>query len=277
MKASAIVRIVLFSILIVILLGILVTGIVFGSFRFISYSGIRNLEGYTTSECAIPAKDVQNLEIDWVDGSITILPGDTDQITVQEAGNFSEDEQLVWKHTGSTLSICYSRTEIPRFWNFGGNWTLNKALTITVPRDWLCQDVQIDAVSASVTVSDLSARELDLDSVSGGGDFRDCTLRELNVDTTSGSVSLTGSADILDFDVVSANCAAELTVAPREVTMNSVSGNLELVLPEDAGYTANLDALSGEIYSDFGQTYGDGACHIDMDSVSGSLYVRKAA
>ena len=78
-------------------------------------------------------------------------------------------------------------------------------------------------------------------------------------------------------------CIPSLTFAPNSIDLDSVSGQLVVVLPENTGFTAELDSLSGKMYSDFSTTYQDdtmcyldGACKITMDSVSGNLRIRQS-
>lgn len=64
--------------------------------------------------------------------------------------------------------------------------------------------------------------------------------------------------------------------------MDTASGSLTLVLPEDCGFTVSLDSLSGRFSSDFATTtqngrhiYGDGSCKINVSSMSGGVTIRK--
>ena len=61
--------------------------------------------------------------------------------------------------------------------------------------------------------------------------------------------------------------------------MDTVSGDIQLVLPEDiTGYSISRDSVSGSVNTnDFGNAlnYGDGYTKIELDSVSGNLTVEK--
>ena len=65
--------------------------------------------------------------------------------------------------------------------------------------------------------------------------------------------------------------------------MDSASGDLDISLPENAGFRVTIDALSGKFHSDFPATqngnsyfYGNEACIIDFDGASGNVRIRKA-
>ena len=107
MKTNAIIRIVLFSLAIIILGGILLAGIGLKmySFDFKNFTvstgdgnGIRN--GTISSQGSVPASQIRDIEIDWVAGSITIVPDEAaDEITFCEYGNDDPDHLMVWKQS----------------------------------------------------------------------------------------------------------------------------------------------------------------------------------
>lgn len=291
MKGSAVTRIVLFSIAILLLISLLLAGLFAGKFPSSSFwSGIFGKDtldhsGTVASSGSVSADTVRNLQIDWVSGSITIQPGDTDTITFSEPGDIPEDRKMVWKQSGDTLRIqfCRSTKDWSFGFSFGSDFIAHKDLLITVPADWFCGKLKIDSVSANLDVSGITAQKLSLDNVSGECEFRDCSVQEVDLGTVSGSLSFEGSLQELDFDTVSANCTAVLSNVPREIDLDSVSGDLRLTLPESAGFTARLDSASGNISTDFPTTVsrgahicGDGNCEIDADTVSGDVFIYKA-
>ena len=65
--------------------------------------------------------------------------------------------------------------------------------------------------------------------------------------------------------------------------MDSMSGDLTLTLPEDAGFTVSLDAMSSDFSSDFptvkkNKSYvcGDGHCKIEVSAMSGDVAILKS-
>ena len=66
--------------------------------------------------------------------------------------------------------------------------------------------------------------------------------------------------------------------------MNSASGDLDLTLPADSGFTLEKSTMSGDFSSDFPTVSqngkylcGDGACRIDFNAASGDISIRKRA
>lgn len=283
MKSNAVVRIVLLSLTILLLLAILVAGLGIGTFLSEHSSGFsfREIDGQTASSGSVPASEIRNIKIEWVSGSITLQPGDTQDIAFQESGSFKKGDEMVWKQSGDTLILQFCQPK----WNFFGfHSNASKDLTVTVPKDWLCRDLHVSSVSADIAVNDLTADRIDLENVSGASDLSNCSVNALDLETVSGRIWYNGTFTTLDCEAVSANCQISLDNTPERVTMDSVSGSLTLTLPEDTGFTASLDSLSGKISSDFPATingdayhYGDGRCTIRANGVSGDINIKKAS
>ena len=224
---------------------------------------------------------IREIKIDWISGSVTVEPGDVQEITFLESGNGIDKYEMVWKQSGDELVIQYSKDSSTAGFglHFGDG---SKDLTVTVPRNWLCDSLELDTASADLTVRDVIIREMEIDSASGTAKFENCTVSSLDVDTASGGVTFTGSLNELDFEAASASFTGVLENVPDQVKMDSMSGGLTLTLPEDAGFTVSLDAMSSDFSSDFptvkkNKSYvcGDGHCKIDVSTMSGDVAILK--
>lgn len=252
------------------------------------------VDGWVNAEClklngvnqtgsvgsAAPAA-IREIKIKWISGSVTVESGDVQEITFLESGNGTDKYEMVWKQSGDELVIQYSKdSNIAGFGlHFGDG---NKDLTVTVPRGWVCDSLELDTASTDLAVRDMIIREMEIDSASGTAKFENCTVSSLDVDTASGDVTFTGSLSELDFEAASASFTGVLENVPDKVKMDSMSGGLTLTLPEDAGFTVSLDAMSSDFSSDFptvkkNKSYvcGDGHCKIDVDAMSGDVSILK--
>jgi len=289
MKANAIIRIVLFSLLILILLGILLAGIGFSSFRFISGTGNSAQEAEPNRVIAreeairVSADSVRELEIDWVAGDIILQPADVDAIVISESGVSNGEYAMVCKQSGDELTIQFTQESI-RISLFGNNTQveLSKDLTILVPRGWACETLEVNAAAATLEVKDLTIQQVEFDGASGTCRFHNCSVDKLDLDTASGDVTFSGSLNILDCDAASAGIYAQLSNVPARMDMDTMSGDLEITLPEHAGFTVSIDSISGDFSTDFetskhGDRYvcGDGSCHIQVDAMSGDVAIWK--
>lgn len=233
---------------------------------------------------ALDAASIREIEIEWAAGSILIQPMDITEIRISEEGPKQDEEPMVWKVREGKLAIQYSE-KTDHIFGIGLNLgSKSKDLIIQVPLDWQCDSLEIDAASASLEVNDLTIREMEFDGASGTCVFDNCTVEKLNVDTASGDVRFRGSLQQLDCDAASANIFLELNNVPRSIDLDTASGDLDVTLPADAGFTVTMDTMSGDFESDFATTSrngshiaGNGRCRIDVDAMSGDVTVHKGA
>lgn len=280
MKLNPIIRIVLFSLGIFILTGMLLSGLGVWTFGF---SGDHREEtlGSSTFE-ADPAR-IQNISIDWVAGDITIVPSDkATQILVAES-DVTEKDRMICKVSGSTLTIQFCKDTVT-FPSFGISTEVSKELVITVPADWLCDSLEIDAASANVEIRNMTIREMDFDGASGECVLTDCSVGTLDLDAASGDVRFSGVLDSLEFDGASADCTLVLRNCPGHIDMDGMSGDLDLTLPTNCGFTVKMNAMSSDFSSDFetvsrngSHVHGDGSCQIRIDAMSGNVTIRKGS
>ena len=298
MKTNAIVRIVLFSLAILLLLSILGSALMARTFLInIKESGIVDLvhdifsvgepgdiriDG-TGSRSEFDASQIRDLKIEWITGAIIIQVGNTDTICVEESSVSDSKYQMVARRSGNRLTLKFcdddflgwkSSTKI--------DTDISKDLVITVPKNWKCDNLEIDTASARVEICDLQIHEVDFDGASGLCVFENCEIEELDIDTASGDVCFSGILNSLDFDAASANCIIDVTNIPRSIEMDGMSGNLELILPPDAGFICNLHTMSGSFESNFNyqihdRAYvcGSGECKINVNGMSGDVTILK--
>lgn len=286
MKTNAIIRIVLFSLAILILGSILLSVVSYELFSFEHHTvTVRNESTVTEAVQANfvgKASDIQHLEIEWAAGSITILPDSgSDQILVRESEVPKEKYAMHITQSGNKLKIEFN-DEDGFYIGIGSNEFDSKDLVISVPADWVCNSLEIDAAAADVKISGLTIRDVDFDGASGICTFEDCHIEKLDMDTASGDVIFNGTLNTLDFDAMSAQFIGTFQNVPDRIDLDTMSGDLEIYLPDECGFTLALDALSGDFTSDFATTiqgeqhyYGDGHCRITVSAMSGDVNIRK--
>lgn len=274
MKRNVIIRIVIYSLVLILLLAGLAIGLSAGMFMF---NPVRSSEGNQVSSGSVAAEGIRNLDIEWASGNIMIERDDTDAISFWEIGS-GDANPLVYLQNGNTLSIKYEQQNSL----FGFSSTANKDLIITVPVDWMCHELSVDAASANLSVTSLTINEVDLDLASGNCTFTDSVVDELSLDCASGNIEFSGTLNTLDCDTASGSVTAVLNAVPKRIDFDGASADLDLTLPDGAGFSVSLDSVSGNFYSDFetakqGSRYicGDGTCQIDVDGVSGDIIIRK--
>ena len=286
MRTNAIVRIVIFAIVVVLLLGILGIGIAarYYALDLSAWYNNSNSGDYSPAELGTPVSVnglIREISIDWVAGSIIIQPSaEAKNISFSETNVSDSSNQMIYKQSGDSLTIQFCKDSV-RFLGFSSN--ISKDLVITVPSDWICQELEIDTASANVEGRNLTIESFDFDGASGVCTFTDCTVREMDMDTASGDIRFTGCLDKLQIDSMSANCRIAVINTTREISISTMSGDLDLALPEDCGFTLSIDSVSSDFSSEFdtvlsrgNHVRGDGSCRIDIEAMSGSVSIRKA-
>ncbi len=247
MKRNAIGRIVIYSILFLLLLGILLAGMGLGNYVFhVGSSGTA-----ANGPVHMDAAEIRSLKIDWAAGSVTVQAGDVDQIVFEETGAADESDTMTYVIANDKLSISYYQGR-----NVGFMSQPSKDLTVTVPRDWLCRELELDCADVEVTLTGL-------------------TVETLEIDGASCDVSVNGAVEDLSCDGASCKIDLICTDRPREIDLDGASCSLKLTLPKDCGFALEMDGLSCEFDSDLDYTYrdeeyrcGDGYCEISVDGMS---------
>ena len=290
MKVNVIIRIVAFSVAILLLSFILFSSIdqnyYFENGRLNSYemAGPEPTESPNQMNQHEISAQIQNIEIDWVAGSIVIHRSDSlsSIIVAESCPTYSEYETVI-KQSGQTLKIQFSK-ESMEFPSFGINADVSKDLVIRVPRNWNCNNLEIDAAATDVDIRELSVNELDFDGASGKLTLKNCNIVNLDIDTASGDVEFTGILRELDFQAASAKFNGEFFQMPNHLNMETMSGDLDIVLPEYCPFACEIDTMSGSFTTDFATSQENGiyvhgskdnACRIKVSAMSGDVSILK--
>ena len=274
MKRNAIVRIIIYSLIIVILLGILLTAL--GINHFIIRTDSQT-DTYTMGAGEVPAREVKNIDIEWAAGSITIEPGDTQTISFSETGG-KNAKPMIYRQVGNKLTIEFQASKV----TVGFQKNDQKDLVIIVPWNWDCSELNVDAGAVNLTVNGLNANDVELNLGAGNSYFTDCILGELSINSAAGDVTYTGTLYSLDCDTTSGKVSAVFDNVPRTIEFDGVSADLDLTLPADAGFMVEMNTVSASFHSEFDTIIrddqyicGDGSCRISVDGVSGDVTLRK--
>ena len=139
--------------------------------------------------------------------------------------------------------------------------TISGAVNVTSMDD--AGRVDVDSTSGAVGLKLGQVDVLDAVTISGGLDVSAGHIRQMDAGTTSGDVLL----------MLVEGCDA--------CTIRTISGDIALMLPEDAGLTLSFGTVSGQMNSEIAlrsrdgvQIAGDGAQQFDIHTTSGGLTLR---
>ena len=233
---------------------------------------------YTGSDYILPeGTEITALDIDWISGEVEILVTSDSDILVREQPEHetSYSYAMVVTEQDGVLKVRYAEDAFLTLPDLPA-----KKLTVQLPRAVAehLTEVQMNSVSADFDVAALTVKEtLTFDSVSGDLETDFLTADSAKLTTVSGKIDLDGSFRQVTGGSTSGEVDLTLRKCPDRIELNTVSGNVDLELPRNAGFTLDYSTVSGDLESDFpltaGGTCGDGSGSITIDTTSGDLKI----
>lgn len=303
MKTAARIRIVTWSIVLVLLVALLVSGLRGKwsgfSFGWTTYT-YADADRYTPGNGSFKKDKVKNVDVNWVSGNITVEEHDSDEIVFSEENEeIDEKYKMHYYLQGDTLRIQFCQSTR---WDFFRR-TPAKRLTVKIPKGYVFNELKVDATSSKTDVSNVNAKKIDVETVSGQLDISDVKADTLELETVSGSLAVKNAkADKVKFNSVSGKVGVNgdfVEVDGESVSggiqvqsknriakakLEAVSGSVTLKIPELKGFSAKHESVSGSFNCEFPTTnskkrveYKDGSAEFDFETVSGSINILKAS
>lgn len=257
-----------------------------------------NAEQYTMGGASL-TDIVESVEIRWVSGGVSVECGQENTVVFEEDANrdLDADSTMYYWLEGTTLHIQYCRSGE---WDFSG---LEKDLVLRLPAGLRLKELDINGVSAGISVDSVSSAALEISTVTGSIYAKNCAVSErADFDTTSGKISadlreplktlkagtVSGRIDItanainlIDMDSTSGSVTVSVQSAPKSMELDTVSGSLTLCLPENADFTLHFDTVSGSFSSDLlyktehrEYIFGNGAGAYNIGTTSGNVTIQ---
>lgn len=306
MKKSARNRIIIWSVVTVLLVGLLSLGIhffsqysLFGNNPF-GMAALNEFDKYDYSRgnAEFKAEAVDSIEIDWISGNIKVIEGKGDKIKIEESSNSEIPQDKTMKYVLKDNQLKINPGNISNFINFFSPG-FSKNLTVTLPKDKCLDELEISCASSDVTINGTNISEISADSASGKVEIIDAVGSTAEISTASGEITVDSEFDFIDSESVSGNTTitsrctkldsssvsgeinADLTNDIEDIDMESVSGNINVALPKQIdGFNAKYETVSGDFSCDFtGKSNdssfisGDGSTQINFGTVSGDMTI----
>ncbi len=229
--------------------------------------------------------ELEGLHIDWVYGpvEIEITEGTVLRLTERASRELDTQSKLSYSSSGDILEVKWGAgltllgrldsmekhltVELPRVLaenmtectcqNVSGNiraqgLRAEEMRIASTSGDLLLGDLSAETGSFSSASGDISldgatcTEELLLSDPSGAMEVERITARKLTLKTVTGSARFDGRAAVVQGSSVSGDLSLTLANSPDQVQLENVSGGLELLVPQNAGFTARLTAVSGK-------------------------------
>ena len=124
---------------------------------------------YHKGQGTVPAPALEKIELDWIDGNVTVVICQDAYVSVSESApaELTEKTQLHWfvSEDGKTLSIKYRGSSS----FFGTTKDKEKDLILRIPEKLMeqLQTLNINAISSNVMISDIIIDNIDVKTASG--------------------------------------------------------------------------------------------------------------
>lgn len=276
------------------------------------------------------SKDIRpnaKISIDNAKGDVTVTAWDRNQIQVTGMlGNGARPLELDGDANSIDIRIEGGGSGDSKKWFSWGNDAAMQSTTLNVrvPKG---VSVEVKVVSAPVSIDGLDGGKVEVESVSGRV-RANVRSPDVQMQTVSGTIDLAGRADKADLQTVSGDITAPSVIskvdaqtvsgrmtigggpwssanfstvsgdtlinggpaAAGKITVDAMSGDVQLQLPNNASTKLEASTFSGDIRTDWGNpsrnddgpgkelkvTIGDGRGLVHLESFSGDVKVRKA-
>ena len=125
--------------------------------------------GYEIGGASVPSRTVRHIDLDWLDGDVTVLPCDDKYISFSEqsSGTLKDEDELRWhlSEDGSTLTVKCRKSA----WFLSASADTRKTLVLRIPRQMLAdlQTLSITTRRGNVSLSSIEPKTLVIDTQRG--------------------------------------------------------------------------------------------------------------
>lgn len=266
--------------------------------------------------------DVNEIEVNWIGGNVLVRYSEDTNIYFKETFNDKDDNsdylmRYLLKNNKLTIQFCKSKWYVKKKIRDNKNLeiylpkkvyneidisSVNANIDYQGSTESSCMNLKLESVSGDILLNQIttknlkienvsgniniidvqSDKEIEIDSVSGNLNAEQVETNNLEVDTVSSKINISGIINNIELDCVSSDIDLTMYVAPKLINCDTVSGNVKLLLPENEGFMATLDSVSGNISSNFEVTYTkkqivykNATFIYKFDSVLGDVYINK--
>ena len=211
-------------------------------------------------------ENITAIDIGWYGGEICVEYAAVETITVSETADKELEEDTKQHHwiDGETLHIQYCLSGLM----FSYGTPIEKTLTLLIPQEMVLQKLEIESLSANISITDLSVNDVEIDNHMGKTQASFISVNEVEIEqgNEDGTVSFVNAPKTGDFSF-------------------DGSGILTIKFPAETGFTAEIkkEVERAKINFDFeiaryGEEYicGDGVNQYDFElGYGGTINVQK--
>jgi len=259
----------------------------------VSFRDRNNFEGNSIDEVKTFGIDqLKEIYIHSVSSDVSVFSTDEEDIKIHFYGRSALKSEkalpkLITNLEGSKLKIEIEYPKVLFYYPKELFYNANVVLDVYIPQDYT-GNINIDAVSADVDISNLDINNFQCKTVSGDLRIESLGSDNLTLKTTSGNIDILDILGNLKVDSVSGNVNVGYKVFTQDIDIKTISGKVKIDLPQNAEFYLKTNTVSGEVVAKFPitiisfnkmnqleGTVGTGDNRIIVDTVSGNIYLNK--
>ena len=255
-----------------------------------------NADKYASGETSFSSDVIEAIDIEWFSGEVNVLfisDPNTD-ISVTESSSKKTDSETALHYwlDNTTLKIKFAASGKLKLSG------LEKTLKITLPRDKILTQININGESSNITLKDIRTQKLSVSAISGNvlldgsrisaeatvsttsGNIRGNAMTSCDsfkITSSSGSIRFSSEARIkeLRVETTSGNVFLSNLNPAKKATVDTVSGNVELEFLDNSGFSLSYETVNGKLSTDM-KMYVDGKKYV-YGSPNSDFTVRTAS
>lgn len=237
---------------------------------------------YTVGDGSIAVENLTEIDLDWVDGTVTLMSCQDayPSLTEWSENELTESSLLRW-HLSEDGKLTVKYRESSFFLGRGKN--KQKDLILRIPERFVEElSVKISVSSSTVFLDNFAAKSVSIESNNGNvAMLSHCVVRELSIHTKSGKILVSGVVtDSFDLFSQKNEIKVDSAVLPKEAVIETKAGDIRMEFAEKPSIFLEFHKEKGKYISDFALderegclVSGDGACKLKVTTKSGTLYL----
>ena len=232
-------------------------------------------------------EELKKLCLDWLDGSVRVIPCDDALISLTEDSSkaLTEGDELRWgfSEDGRTLTVMYRKSA----WYFEGTRGEGKSLILRIPRKILAQleEIEISTRGAEVYLENLETNGIRIATQRGNVKGVGCAVENLNLTSKRGDLQWDGTVvSNAALQTERGSVTMKDTDCPEVTQVKTENGKVSLTFGEQASFALQWSTEGGSAVSDFTLTEGadgklicgDGASSVVVETKNGDLWIYKS-
>lgn len=223
-------------------------------------------------------EQINEITIDWIAGNVFIEKSTNHELIIREETdvNIEDKYKMHYLLDNNKLDIKFVASNKMLDYKFKV-----KNLYIFLPCE--INDIEVNIVSADLEIKQSIIKDLEINNVSGEINIDSSTINIIEINNVSGDILLFNSrCEEVEIQTVSGNIGLSYLENPKELSVESTSGDITFYIKENDSVGVEYNTVSGDFNSNINHKvindkieYNDPQLYYEIDTISGDLTINK--